>query len=87
MRPVRTQTVAVAVGSAAISNAVGSGIREVRLVSTTNCHYAIGGAPTATSSDTYLPLGEIESITLNEGEKIAFIRATADGTAYVTELA
>ena len=85
-RPIRTQTVSVSGTSAAITNAVGSGIHVIRMVSSTDCHFALGGAPTATTSDPLLPADTVEYIRINEGEKIAFIQNTAAGTAYVTEV-
>ncbi len=61
-------------------------IQEVRLVSTTNCHYVIGSAPTATTGDPFLPAGTIEYIRIGINEKVAFIQRAGTGDAYVTEL-
>jgi hypothetical protein len=85
-RPVGTQTVSYTASSAKTSTAVSSGIHAVRLVATTSCHYAIGDDPTATTSDAFLPAEVIEYISIGEGEKVAFIRDSADGTAFVTEV-
>ena len=84
-RPIRTQTVTISGTTAATSNGVGSGIMVVRIVSTTNCHYAVGAAPTATTSGPYLPAATVEYISIHQGEKVAFIQNAAGGTAYVTE--
>ena len=84
--PRTTQSVAYTASSAATTNAVGSQIYAVRLVSTSDSHYALGESPTATTSDPYLPADTIEIISIKPGQKVAFIRNTADGTAYVTEL-
>lgn len=85
-RPIRTQTVSISGTSAATSNAVGSGIRIVRLVSTTDCHYTVAQSPTATTSDPFLPANTVEYISIHEGEKVAFIQNSASGTGYVTEM-
>lgn len=85
-RPVRTQTISVTGSSAAISNAVGSGIRRVRIIADTAVHYAVGASPTATTSDPYLPADVYEYINVREGEKVAMIQSAANGTGYVTEV-
>ena len=85
-RAVTTQTVGVSSRSAATTNAVADQIQEVRLVSTTNCHYVIGSAPTATTGDPFLPAGTIEYIRIGINEKVAFIQRAGTGDAYVTEL-
>lgn len=84
--PSTTQTVAYTAASAATTNAVGSQTYAVRLVATSDCHYALGAAPTATTSDPYLPSDTVEIISIHPGQKVAVIRNTGDGTAYVTEL-
>lgn len=85
-RPKGTQTVAVGAASTATTNAVGTGFRIVRIVSTTDCHYVVEQTPTATTSDTFLPAVTVEYISIHEGEKVAFIQNAASGTAYVTEV-
>lgn len=85
-RPRRTQTVTVGVSSAAVTNAFGQGIHVIRIVSTTDCHFAIDKTPTATTSDTFLPANVVEYISVHQGEKVAFIQNAAGGTAYVTEV-
>lgn len=85
-RPGTTQTVTVGAASAATSNAFGSGIHKLRIVSTTACHFVLGASPTATTSDPYLPADTVEYITVSQGEKIAFIQNSAGGTAYATEV-
>lgn len=84
--PKTTQTVSVGAASAATTNAVGAQIKLIRVVSTTNCHLAIGSAPTATTSDLFLVANREEYFWIHPGEKVAFIRNSADGTAYVTEM-
>jgi hypothetical protein len=81
-----TQAVSVTASSAAISNAVGSNIHSARIACTVACYYKVGESPTATTSDAYLPANWVEYIKIHPGQKVAFIRASADGTATVTEL-
>ncbi len=85
-RPKTVQTAAFTASSAAVSNGFGTGVSVIRIIATQDCHFVLGAAPTATTSDSFLPSGAIEYFTVAQGEKIAFIRNTADGTAYVTEL-
>jgi len=78
-----TQTVSVTGVSAAVANAVVTKI--IRVVCTSDCHYRIGAAPTATTSDPFLPANVVEYVGINSGQKIAFIQNSANGTAFVTE--
>jgi hypothetical protein len=79
------QTVAVGASSTALANAVADEkITVARVVSTTNCHVAVGTAPTATTSHAYLPAGVVEYFRVNVGDKLAFIQNSAAGTAFVT---
>lgn len=81
-----TQTVSISGTSAATTNPVDDGgATIVRIISTTACHYILGSSPTATTSHAYLPADTVEYIAVNPGDKIAFIQASASGTAYVTE--
>ena len=82
-----TQTVSVTSSSAANSTAFASGTTVVRVVSTTDCHIIFATSPTATTSTAYLPANQVEYFKATAGEKIAAIRANADGTLYVTEMA
>lgn len=85
-RPGTTQKVTVSDTSAAVSNAFGSGIHKLRIVSDTDCHFVLGASPTATTSDPYLPADTVEYITVSQGEKIAFLQDSAGGNAYATEV-
>lgn len=85
-----TTTVAIASSSAA-SAALGGGVgvQIVRLRATCKCFIAAGVAPVATTAG--MPFGsdldgveETETFTIPQGHKIAVIRATQDGTLYVT---
>lgn len=81
------QTVAYT-SSAATSTAIKSSseVTIVRLVSTTDCHIAVGSSPTATTSDTLLPANTVEYFGVREDDKVSAIRSTADGTLHVTEM-
>lgn len=82
-----TQVVTVAGSSAAIATALGSQTNQVRVVSTTACHVAVGGsAVAATTSDAYMPAGIVEYFTVSPGQKLAFIQSASGGYAYVTEV-
>lgn len=72
--------------STAISTAITTGTRLVRVVASTGCHLAIGGSPTATTSSPKLPANWIETLVVYPGEKIAAIRTTTSGTLWVTEV-
>ena len=82
-----TQTVSVTSSSAANSTAFAAGTTVVRVVSTTDCHIIFATSPTATTSTAYLPANQVEYFKATAGEKIAAIRANADGTLFVTEMA
>lgn len=81
-----TQTAAFTGTSAAISNAVGSQTRVVRLYATQDCYVAVGASPTATTSDMPLPAGAIEYIKINPGEKVAAVQISTGGNLHVTEM-
>jgi phosphoenolpyruvate synthase/pyruvate phosphate dikinase len=87
LTPSTVQTITVAETSAAISSAVGSGTRVVRLISSTDCHYVVAASPTAAATDSFLPANTIEYIKVKEGSsKVAAIQNAAGGTMYVTEM-
>lgn len=81
-----TQNVAYTASAGTISNAVGAQTYKVRVVATTAAFITIGNSPTATTSDTYMPAGIPEYFTITPGQKVSAIRASADGTLYVTEI-
>ena len=87
LAPGTTQTISVASSSAATSSAFATGTTVVRVVSTTDCHIIFATSPTATTSTAYLPANQVEYFKATAGEKIAAVRANADGTLYVTEMA
>lgn len=85
-RPVTSQTAAYTAASAVVTNAFGNGVHVVRLVSTTNCFVAFGSAPTATTSDMYLPANQPEYFVVSQGQKVAAIQVDAGGNLHVTEM-
>lgn len=84
-RPVTTQVVAYTGTAGVITNPVGAGIQVVRVVLTSAGHIKIGAAPTATTSDIYMPAGIPEYFSVREGEKISAIQVSAGGNLHVTE--
>ena len=84
--PSTSQTVTVGAASAATTNAVGAHTSVVRLHADTDCFIAIAKAPTATTSDMFLPSGQTEYIRVHPGQKVAAIQDSAAGTLYVTEM-
>ena len=83
------QAISVTSSSAATSSAFAGDSLIVRIVSTTDCHIAFAASPTATTSNTYLPANQVEYLKVPAPgtSKLAAIRANADGTLYLTEMA
>jgi len=75
----------VAYNASVQSTAVGINTTVIRVVSTTDCHVAIGTNPTATTSSTFLPVYSVEYFKIAPGSKIAAIKNATAGTLYVTE--
>ena len=77
-----------------ITNPVGAGTYQLRLVANSACHYRIGdGAQTATIADTYLPANTIDYVIVSPGQRISAIKAATNGlvtatagTLWVTEM-
>lgn len=83
-----TDYVAVAVASAQ-SVVWAANCREIRVVSTTNCHINIGANPTAAATDDngfYLPANVVEYFHVSGGQRLAVIRDTADGVLTVAQM-
>lgn len=88
-----TQVVAYTTAAAATSSAVGTQTRQIRIVSNSACHYAIGTSPTAVVTDPLLPSLQVEYVSITPGQKVSAIRAATgggitatDGSLWVTEL-
>jgi|SRR5215475_1910389 len=83
-----SQNVAIGAASAA-STALSAETFQIRIAATGNCHFRVGdGAPTALATDSYLPSGVVEYITVTPGQKIAVIQdGAATGNLSVTEMA
>ena len=77
-----TQTIASGAGSTA-STAFGAFTTQVRIVSSAAVQYRLDAAPTAVTTDTYLPANWVEVITVSPGQKIAVI---GTATVNITEV-
>lgn len=76
-------------GTSAQSAALGANTREIRVVSTTNCHINIGADPTAAATDNngiYLPAGVVEYFHVTPGQKVAVIQDSGAGVLCVAEM-
>jgi len=85
-KPTTHQSVAYTGTAGTISNATGAQIRVIRVVLTSAGYIAIGAAPTATTSDIYMPAGVPEYFVVSPGVKVSAIQAAAGGTLHVTEM-
>mgnify|MGYP006402053895 FL=1 len=73
--------------SAANSSAISGQCRYVRLYATTDCHISISNpAVTATAAMTPLAAKDYEVFKVTEGNIISAIRASSDGSLYISEL-
>ena len=64
-----------------------AGSNVVRVVGDQDCHIAFGSAPTATTGSMYLPRNTVEYFNVSDAvDKLAVIRATADGTLFMTDM-
>ena len=85
-RPGTTQKVAYTGVAGTISTAVGSQTRIVRVVVTSNAYISFGTAPTATTSDVYMPANVPEYFTIPPGDKVSAVQDAAGGNLIVTEI-
>lgn len=81
-----TQTAAFTATSAAISTAFGGQTRRAVFYATQDCHIHLAATPTAVTTDFFLPATTSMMLAVRPGEKVAAIRASADGTLYVSEV-
>ena len=81
-----TQSISTSGTSAAITSAVGTQTRAVRIHATKACFITCGASPTATTSHTFLPDGHTEYFRITPGQKVAAIQSAEAGTVYVTEM-
>ena len=71
-------------GTSAQSAALPTGTKNVRVVLSTAGFVEIGTDPTAvTTTSFYMPAGAIEYFSAKAGQKIAIVRETSSGSAYV----
>lgn len=78
------QTVAIT-DTSAQSAAINSTV--IRVIATSNCFIEFGENPTATSSTHYILANQIEYFGFTEGQLLAVIRESEDGTLYISECA
>lgn len=82
----KCQDVSVVAASAVTTDPAGS-VHAVLISSTTDCHIRIGMNPVAVVGDTMIRAGWPPLVFgISQGEQVAAIRDSADGTLYVTEL-
>jgi hypothetical protein len=88
LRPDSSLQQNVAIGAAsALSAPFSDTTAVVRIVATSACYYRTGsGALTALTTDAYLPLGVVEYIDVNPGDRIAVLQGTAAGVLSVTPM-
>lgn len=78
------QSVSVGATSAQASSAFPENTRAVRVVCTVDCFVEFGSNPTAAANtSTFLPAGTVEYFAVYGAQKVALIRLSGDGTAYV----
>jgi len=81
------QTVAYTGTAGAISNAVGSSTRMVRVWCSTDAHILIAASPTADTNDTPVTGKAAEYFKVRGGiDKVSAVQQSAGGDLYVTEL-
>jgi len=74
-------------GTAANSSAISAHVRYVRLYATTDCHISISNpAVTATAAMTPLQAKDFEYYKVSPGNIISAIRASSNGSLYISEL-
>jgi len=74
-------------GTAANSSAISAQVRYVRLYATTDCFVTINNpAVTATNAATPLAAKDYEIMKVAPGNIISAIRASSDGSLYISEL-
>jgi hypothetical protein len=81
-----TQAASFTGTAAAISNAVGQQTRRVLVYATQDCHIQFASTPVATTADCFLPASVSMFLSIRPGEKVSAIRASVDGTIYVSEM-
>lgn len=82
--PLTVSITATSAQSSAISSTSVSGFSVIRLVSTVDIHVLEGSNPTATTSHSLIVANQPEYFEIANGNKLAAIRASEDGTLYIT---
>lgn len=84
------QNIAIGATSAQLTTKFGAETFQVRLCATSACYYVVSenASPVAatTANGSYLPAGVVEYVTVNPGQTLTTIQASAAGTLNVVEL-
>ena len=80
------QSVAYTGTAGVITNGVSTGVRKVRVVTTSAAYILIGPSPTATTSHTYMAADSPEYFSIQPGEKVSAVQVSGGGTLHVTEI-
>ena len=76
-----------AVASTSAQATLSGSAKLVRLVADVDCYVDFGTNPVATTSKMFLPAHTIDYVPVANFAKLAAVRATADGTLYIMEIA
>lgn len=85
-KPGATQVASYTGTAGVITNPVAAGVQIVRVTLTTAGHIAIGTAPTATTSDIYMPANVPEYFVVPPLCKVSAIQVSSGGNLHVTEM-
>ncbi len=81
-----THKVAYTDTAGTIASGVSNACELVLVWASTDCHIAIGTAPTATVNDKPVTAKVDTPVVVNPNDKVSAIRQASNGTLYVTEL-
>lgn len=80
------QSVAYTGTAGTIANVVTDQVTKIRVIVTSAAYVKVDKAPTATTSDVYMPADSAEYFTVSAGMKVSAIQVSAGGTLHVTEI-
>ena len=86
-RPGTVEVVAYTGTHGVMATAIEAQTYAVRVVCTTASHIKFGAAPTATTSDIYMPAGVPEYFVVTPGQKISAVQVSAGGNMHVLQYA
>jgi len=77
----------VTIGAAAASSVpLSPGIQAFCAYSDVDCHIAVGGNPTASASDFFLPANTLIALRCRSGDMVSVIQSTGPGTLHISEV-